>query len=199
MTILTNKVDKLFANWDKPDSPGCAIAIIQDGQVLYSRGYGMANLEHDIPISTNSVFDIASTSKQFTAMSIALLARQDKQFEQQSSQSPVMMNFWVEGGKITSLEKLSPYTPTLDRLLDYAGEYFCDELDIKYQLSIEDDTLIMNRKSCPPDLLKSLYHNSFKGMYNSFEFIYDDLDRVIGLNLNGVGSGRIRSIHFIKQ
>ena len=78
MTVPTDRVDELFANWDKPDSPGCAIAIIQAGKVLYSRGYGMANLEHDIPISTNSVFDIASTSKQFTAMCIALLARQGK-------------------------------------------------------------------------------------------------------------------------
>ena len=120
-------------------------------------------------------------------------------FEQQNLQSPVMISFWVEGGKLTSLEKLSPYTPTLDRLLDYAGEYFCDELEIKYQLSIKDGNLIMNRKSCPPDLLKPLYHNSFKGMYNSFEFICDDRDRVLGLNLNGVGSGRIRSIYFIKQ
>ena len=70
-------------------------------------------------------------------------------FEQQSLQSPVMMSFWVEGGKVTILEKLSPYTPTLDRLLDYTGEYFCDELDIKYQLSIEDGNLIkIGRASC---------------------------------------------------
>jgi CubicO group peptidase (beta-lactamase class C family) len=43
---LTDKVDKLFTEWNKPDSPGCAIAVIQDGQVIYSRGYGMANLKY---------------------------------------------------------------------------------------------------------------------------------------------------------
>jgi CubicO group peptidase (beta-lactamase class C family) len=75
---LTDKVDKLFTEWNKPDSPGCAIAVIQDGQVIYSRGYGMANLKHDIPISTTSVFNIASISKQFTAISVALLARQSR-------------------------------------------------------------------------------------------------------------------------
>jgi CubicO group peptidase (beta-lactamase class C family) len=75
--ILTTKVDKLFAQWDKPDSPGCALAIIQNGEIIYKRGYGMANLEYDIPISPNSVFDIASNSKQFTAMCIVLLARQN--------------------------------------------------------------------------------------------------------------------------
>ncbi len=56
MTLQTDKVDELFADWDKPDSPGCAIGIIQDGQVIYSRSYGMANLEYDIPISTTSEF-----------------------------------------------------------------------------------------------------------------------------------------------
>jgi CubicO group peptidase (beta-lactamase class C family) len=75
--ILTTKVDELFAQWDKPDSPGCALAIIQNGKIIYKRGYGMANLEYDIPISPNSVFDIGSNSKQFTAMCIVLLARQN--------------------------------------------------------------------------------------------------------------------------
>ncbi|MDF5727435.1 MAG: serine hydrolase [Rhizonema sp. PD38] len=75
MSFIT-KVDELFIQWDKPVSPGCAIAVIQNGEIIYQRGYGMANLEYSIPISLNSVFDIASNSKQFTAMCIVLLARQ---------------------------------------------------------------------------------------------------------------------------
>lgn len=75
---LTAKVDKLFAQWDKPDSPGCALGVIKDGQFIYKRGYGMANLDHSIPLSSSLVFYIASTSKQFAAASIALLARQGK-------------------------------------------------------------------------------------------------------------------------
>ena len=78
MTPFTTKVDELFSEWNRPDSPGCAVAIIQRGQIIHSRGYGMADLEHAIPISTNSVFDIGSISKQFTAMSVAFLARQKK-------------------------------------------------------------------------------------------------------------------------
>lgn len=72
------KVDALFAQWSKPDSPGCALAVIKDGQVIYKRGYGMANLDYGIPISSVSVFNIASVSKQFTAMSVVLLAKQGK-------------------------------------------------------------------------------------------------------------------------
>jgi CubicO group peptidase (beta-lactamase class C family) len=75
---LTARVDQIFANWDKPDSPGCALAIIKDGKIIYQRGYGMADLEYDIPISPSSVFYIGSVSKQFTAFAVALLAQQGK-------------------------------------------------------------------------------------------------------------------------
>ncbi len=75
---LKVKVDALFARWDKPDSPGCALGVIKDGSFIYKRGYGMANLDYNIPISPDTSFYIASTSKQFTAMSIALLAREGK-------------------------------------------------------------------------------------------------------------------------
>jgi CubicO group peptidase (beta-lactamase class C family) len=75
---LTARVDQLFANWNKPDSPGCILAIIKDGKIIYQRGYGMADLEHDIPISPASVFYVGSVSKQFTAFAIALLAQQGK-------------------------------------------------------------------------------------------------------------------------
>jgi CubicO group peptidase (beta-lactamase class C family) len=71
------KVDKLFEAWNKADSPGCAIAIIKDGKIIYARGYGVANLELNVPITKATVFYIASTSKQFTAASIALLAQRN--------------------------------------------------------------------------------------------------------------------------
>jgi CubicO group peptidase (beta-lactamase class C family) len=75
---LQAQVDKIFAPWDKPDSPGCALAVIKDGKVIYQRGYGLANLDHDIPIAPATVFHVASVSKQFTAMAILLLAQQGK-------------------------------------------------------------------------------------------------------------------------
>ncbi|UCE22931.1 MAG: beta-lactamase family protein, partial [Candidatus Aminicenantes bacterium] len=74
----SDQVDKLFKIWDRPDSPGLALGVIKDGRFIYKRGYGMANLEHNIPITSQSVFRIGSTSKQFTAMCIALLEEQGK-------------------------------------------------------------------------------------------------------------------------
>jgi CubicO group peptidase (beta-lactamase class C family) len=71
-------VDQLFAQWDKPDTPGCALAVIEGGQVAYRRGYGAANLELAVPLKTSSVFNVGSIAKQFTAMSILMLAQQGK-------------------------------------------------------------------------------------------------------------------------
>lgn len=75
---MTAKVDKVFENWNKPDSPGCALGVYQNGQIAYKHGYGMANLNDDVPITTATVFHVASMSKQFTAAAIILLAQQGK-------------------------------------------------------------------------------------------------------------------------
>ena len=74
----TDKVDKLFAEWDTTVSPGCALAVIRDGRIIYERGYGMAKIEDGLAMTPTKIFDIGSTSKQFTAASIALLIRDGK-------------------------------------------------------------------------------------------------------------------------
>jgi len=74
----SNEVDKLFAQWDKTTSPGCALAVINDGQIIYKRGYGMAKLEDSIVMTPSKIFDIGSVSKQFTATCIVILAEQGK-------------------------------------------------------------------------------------------------------------------------
>src|SRR5215469_14952783 len=73
-----NQVDEIFSQYAKPDSPGCALGIYRNGAIAYSRGYGMASLELGVPITPQTVFDIGSTSKQFTAFSILLLQQQGK-------------------------------------------------------------------------------------------------------------------------
>lgn len=68
------RVDSIFAQFDAT-SPGCAVIAISGGRTVFSRGYGQANLEHGVPITPRSIFHVASISKQFTAMSIVLLAQ----------------------------------------------------------------------------------------------------------------------------
>ncbi|HKN65765.1 MAG TPA: serine hydrolase [Gemmatimonadaceae bacterium] len=72
------KVDKIFAAWDKPTSPGCALGVLQNGRFVYEHGYGMANLDYDIQNSPKLVYYVGSDSKQFTAASIALLVLDGK-------------------------------------------------------------------------------------------------------------------------
>jgi CubicO group peptidase (beta-lactamase class C family) len=71
-------VDRLFAEWDSPESPGCALGVLRNGRFVYRRGYGMANLDYDIPSSPTMVYYLGSVSKQFTAATIALLALDGK-------------------------------------------------------------------------------------------------------------------------
>ena len=71
-------VNRVFAAWSTTDGPGCALGVSREGRVVYENGYGMANIELDAPITPASIFHVASVSKQFTAMAIALLARDGK-------------------------------------------------------------------------------------------------------------------------
>lgn len=70
----TVAVDAVFADFDTPRAPGCALGIVSDGRLVYGRGYGLANLEHGIPITTGSVFRSGSVSKQFTGAVVAIAA-----------------------------------------------------------------------------------------------------------------------------
>ena len=71
-------IDNIFSDWNKSDVPGGAVGIIKEGQLIYAKGYGMGDLEHNIAITPTSVFYIASVSKQFVTFSILLLEEQGK-------------------------------------------------------------------------------------------------------------------------
>ncbi|MFP2956310.1 serine hydrolase domain-containing protein [Myxococcus sp. 1LA] len=73
-----SRVDAVFAPWSGKSTPGCAVGSSRDGVVDSVRGYGMANLEYDAPITPRSSFALASISKQFTAFSIRLLEQEGK-------------------------------------------------------------------------------------------------------------------------
>jgi len=74
---IDKQIDQLFSNYNQA-TPGAAIAVVKDGKIIFKKGYGTANLEYDMPVTTKTVFQIASVSKQFTAFSIYLLEKQGK-------------------------------------------------------------------------------------------------------------------------
>jgi CubicO group peptidase (beta-lactamase class C family) len=76
--IDTTRIDQLFDKFTQPGSPGCALGVINKGDLIFKKGYGLANLEYEIPITPSIIFPVASMSKQFTAFAIALLADSKK-------------------------------------------------------------------------------------------------------------------------
>jgi CubicO group peptidase (beta-lactamase class C family) len=77
-SALVEQVDAVFADMDKPQHPGAALLVIDHDEIVYSKCYGLADLETQRPITADTSFYLASISKQFTAMAIMLLAQQGK-------------------------------------------------------------------------------------------------------------------------
>lgn len=75
---LDTKVDALFAQFDSTATPGCTVAVSRQGRLVFDRGYGMADLEHDVVITPDTTFEAGSVSKQFTAAAVLMLARDGK-------------------------------------------------------------------------------------------------------------------------
>lgn len=70
------QVDRIFAAYAKGGSPGCAVGVIQDGNFVYRKGYGMASIELSVALTPEAVFYMGSVSKQFTAAAVVLAAEQ---------------------------------------------------------------------------------------------------------------------------
>jgi len=75
---IKTKIDSLYANWTNRITPGCTIGIVMNDSLVYSKGYGLANLEYSIPNTPATIYHMASVSKQFTAWAIIMLARQGR-------------------------------------------------------------------------------------------------------------------------
>jgi len=73
----TSEIDKIF-KWTSPTAPGCVCAVSQNGKVVVNRAYGSADMERDVPLNTNSIFDIGSLMKQFVAAATLILVQDGK-------------------------------------------------------------------------------------------------------------------------
>jgi len=94
---ITATVAALFEDWSAGESPGAAVMVIEDGEILFEGGFGFADIESGTPISPESAFRLASVSKQFTAMAIMILS---------------------ERGQLAYDDKLTQYLPELERFGD---------------------------------------------------------------------------------
>ncbi len=94
---ITAQVTALFEDWAADESPGAAVMVIEDGEILFKGGFGFADIESGIPITPQSAFRLASVSKQFTAMAIMILS---------------------ERGQLAYDDRLTQYLPELERFGD---------------------------------------------------------------------------------
>ena len=76
--LMIQTIDNLLQETYKPTEPGAAVIVVRDGEIIYRKGHGMANLELGVPIEPDMVFRLGSIGKQFTAVAILMLAEQGK-------------------------------------------------------------------------------------------------------------------------
>ena len=175
-------VDSVFKQYDRTDSPGCALGIYKDGRIIYARGYGMANLELGIAISPRTVFDIGSTSKQFAAYAIGMLEKEGKL----SLDDPIRKHI-PELGAYADAIKLGDLVHHTSGLRDYlalmylAGYRFDDVTDDQDALN-----LIVRQKAAnfPPNS-EWLYSNS------GYFLLSQVVKRVSGQTLRGFATAKI--------
>jgi len=74
--VAPQQIDELFSAYNGPHSPGCSVGVIRNNSFIFQKSYGQASLEFNVPLTSKSVFYMASVSKQFTAASIVLAAEQ---------------------------------------------------------------------------------------------------------------------------
>ena len=102
---LRFKIDELFKKWDKKNEPGCVAGVIKDGNLIYSKGFGLANIETATPNTPKSKYYLCSVSKQFAGYAISLLIGQGKIKETDDIRQYLS---WVNfGKKITVLNLLN--------------------------------------------------------------------------------------------
>ena len=121
------EVDKIFG-WVKPGEPGCVAAVSQNGKVVVNKGYGSADLERGVSMSTESVFDVASVRKQFVAAAILLLA---------------------EDGKLALTDDIRKYIPQLP---NYGAKVTIDHL-LTHTSGIRDWQVLLNLAGGDPDAM----------------------------------------------
>ena len=138
----SKKVDELFKDWNRIDSPGAVVAILEDDKMVYKNAYGMANLEYSIPNTTKTIYHVASISKQFTVFAIAKLEHEGRlSFDDDIRKYiPEFPDF----GEKISLFNLASHTSGLReqwRLLEMGGWRLDDVITTDHIL-----TLVKNQK-----------------------------------------------------
>jgi CubicO group peptidase (beta-lactamase class C family) len=138
-------VDAIFSDLSKPGSPGCALGVYRGGKAIYVKGYGLGNVEEPVPITPQSVFDVGSISKQFTAASIVLLEQQGKLRLEDDVRKyiPELPDYAAHGGSKITLLHLLNHT---SGLRDYPSLFFLAGINLDNVTTNNDALAIVVRQ-----------------------------------------------------
>ncbi len=75
---FTKEIEAIFSEWDQLETPGAAVAVVQDGKIVYKKGFGSADLEHQTPITTATKFQLRALQNQIVAFAVLLLESKGK-------------------------------------------------------------------------------------------------------------------------
>ncbi|GGK70315.1 serine hydrolase domain-containing protein [Rufibacter glacialis] len=159
----TAEIDKIF-NWATKDTPGCACAVSQNGKVVVNRAYGSADLEREVPLSPNSIFDIGSVRKQFIAAATLLL---------------------VEEKRLSLAEDIHKYLPELP---DYGHKITLDHL-LTHTSGIRDWTGMLSLANGNPDALTLILRQRGLNFVPGEEFSYSNSGYVLLVEIVARTSG----------
>ncbi len=137
LEISLSDIHELFREYDRTDAPGCAVAIYQNGATLYRNGFGMANLDYQIPLSDSSAFYMASISKQVTAAAAGLLIVRGE-IAPDDPVSDYLDNWpdWAEDVRVKHLFNHTSGLPDLYDIMEIAGISLSNVMDIDDYISV---------------------------------------------------------------
>lgn len=138
------KIDDVFKAFNKT-TPGCAIAVTKNGKIIFSKGYGMANLEYGIPIEPSTIFHIASESKQYVAFCLLLLEQQGKLSLDDDIRK--YLDYVPDFGKKISIKQLIHHTSGLRdqwQLLANAGWQLDDVITLEHVVKLVSKQRALN-------------------------------------------------------
>jgi hypothetical protein len=185
-TGLSARVDKLFSVVDPKTSPGCAVAVIDNGRIVHKAGYRLADLDHDVPIAPSTIFQVGSLSKQFTATAILLLPAL-------GGAARVVLK--DKGAPVNTFARMSEAPLTPEAMRELTGEFRSDEIDQCYRISIENGKLYLRRFHAAPAVLDPLRADLFQvgGGRVTMEFVRNADRQVTGFLLS---TTRVRNMVF---
>lgn len=127
-----DKIDQIFSEYNKPDVPGAAVMVIKNGEIIFQKGYGLANIESNQPVNETTNFRLASVTKQFTAVSILLLIEREK-LQLTTTLNEIFSGF-PEYGKNINIKHLLQHT---SGLIDYE-----DMIDDTVTIQLKDKDVL---------------------------------------------------------